>query len=62
MTRKSMLLIGIAMVWLSVSGGLAISAQDKYTVKVTGGLASLSSEDTKHGRQSPSVGTTGWSL
>ena len=39
MTRKSMLLVGIAMVWLSVSGGLANSAQDKYTVKVTGGLA-----------------------
>jgi hypothetical protein len=39
MRRKSMLMIGIAMIWLSVLGGLAISAQDKYTVKVTGGLA-----------------------
>jgi hypothetical protein len=27
------------MVWLSVLGGLVISAQDKYTVKVPGGLA-----------------------
>ena len=32
-------MIGIAMVWLPVLGGLAISAQDKYTVKVPGGLA-----------------------
>ena len=39
MRRKSMLIIGIAMIWLSVLGGLAISAQDKYTVKVPGGLA-----------------------
>ena len=34
-----MLMIGIAVIWLSVLGGLAISAQDKYTVKVPGGLA-----------------------
>ena len=26
--------------WVAVLGGLAISAQDKYTVKVPGGLAS----------------------
>ena len=39
MNRKSMLTIGIATVWLAVVGGLAISAQDKYTVKVPGGLA-----------------------
>ena len=43
MSRKSMLTIGIATVWLAVMGGLAISAQDagqsKYTVKVPGGLA-----------------------
>jgi hypothetical protein len=31
--------IGIATVWLGVLGGLAISAQDKYSVKVPGGLA-----------------------
>ncbi len=36
MRRKSMLMIGIAMIWLSVLGGLAISAQDKYTVQVPG--------------------------
>ena len=39
MNRKSMLTIGIATIWLAVLGGLAISAQDKYTVKVPGGLA-----------------------
>src|SRR4051812_12504317 len=38
MNRKSMLTIGIT-VWVSVLGGLVISAQDKYTVKVPGGLA-----------------------
>jgi hypothetical protein len=39
MNRKSMVMIGITTVWLAVLGGLAISAQDKYTVKVPGGLA-----------------------
>jgi hypothetical protein len=39
MSRKSMWTIGIATVWLAVLSGLAISAQDKYTVKVPGGLA-----------------------
>ena len=39
MNRKGMLTIGIATVWLAVFAGLAISAQDKYTVKVPGGLA-----------------------
>jgi hypothetical protein len=34
-----MLTIGIATVVLAVSSGLAISAQDKYTLKVPGGLA-----------------------
>src|SRR6185295_7830548 len=37
--RTSKLMIGIATVWLAVMGGLAISAADKYTVKVPGGLA-----------------------
>ena len=39
MNRKSMLTIGIATVWLAVLGGRTFSAQDKYTVKVPGGLA-----------------------
>jgi len=40
MNRKSMLTIGTASLVLAVlGGGLAISAQDKYTVKVPGGLA-----------------------
>ena len=39
MNRMSVLTIGIATVWLAALGGLVISAQDKYTVKVPGGLA-----------------------
>jgi hypothetical protein len=39
MNRKSMLTIGIATVWLAVLGVRTFSAQDKYTVKVPGGLA-----------------------
>jgi hypothetical protein len=39
MNRKSMLMIGTTTVWLAVLSGLAISAQDKYSVKVPGGLA-----------------------
>jgi hypothetical protein len=39
MTRKSIFTIGTAAVWLVVVGGCAIYAQDKYSVKVPGGLA-----------------------
>jgi hypothetical protein len=39
MNRTSMVTVGIATVWLAALGGLAISAQDKYDVKVPGGLA-----------------------
>ena len=39
MNGKRMLTIGITTVWLAVLGGLAIPAQDKYNVKVPGGLA-----------------------
>jgi hypothetical protein len=39
MHRKSMLTIGFTMVCLAALGGVAISAQDKYSVKVPGGLA-----------------------
>src|SRR3954463_8599406 len=39
MTRKSRLTIGITAIWLAALGGFASSAQDKYTVKVPGGLA-----------------------
>ena len=38
MNRKRMLTVGIA-VWAAVLSGLVISAQDKYAVKVPGGLA-----------------------
>jgi Cytochrome P460 len=40
MNRKSMLTIGIAAAaWLAILAGRAVSAQDKYAVKVPGGLA-----------------------
>jgi hypothetical protein len=39
MKQKSVMTIGITAGWLAVLGGLAIAAQDKYTVKVPGGLA-----------------------
>jgi hypothetical protein len=39
MNRRSVLMIGLATAWLAVLGGRAMSAQDKYTVKVPGGLA-----------------------
>jgi hypothetical protein len=61
MSRRSMLTIWIATLWLAVLGGLAISAQDKYTVKVPGGLTFSEFGDTKDGRPFPSVGTQAWS-
>ena len=39
MNRKSMLTIGITAAIVAVFGATAIAAQDKYTVKVPGGLA-----------------------
>jgi hypothetical protein len=39
MNRKSVLTVGVAAVWLAILSGLVISAGDKYTVKVPGGLA-----------------------
>lgn len=45
MTRKSTLMIGIAAVWLAVVGGQAMSTQDKYTLKVPGGLAFAESKE-----------------
>jgi hypothetical protein len=39
MNRKNMLTIGITAVGLAVLGAEGVSAQDKYTVKVPGGLA-----------------------
>jgi hypothetical protein len=42
MSRKSMLTIGITTVWLTALGGFAISAQDKYTVRVPGAFFQVS--------------------
>ena len=41
---------------LAVLGGSAISAQDRYTVKVPGGLAFSEFRGYEDGRLSPSVG------
>jgi hypothetical protein len=38
MSRRSRLTIGIATIWLAALGVLAVSAQDKYAVKVPDGL------------------------
>jgi hypothetical protein len=39
MKRSGMVTIGFVAVWMGAVAGLALSAQDKYTVKVPGGLA-----------------------
>jgi hypothetical protein len=39
MNRKNMLVIAVATLWFAVLSGFAVSAQDKYAVKVPGGLA-----------------------
>ncbi len=39
MNRKSMWVIGAVMLALAVVSGVAVSAQDKYTLKLPGGLA-----------------------
>ena len=52
MKSKTMLTIATATVALAVLGGAAISAQDKYSLKVPGGLAFSSSGDTRTGRLS----------
>jgi cytochrome P460 len=39
MNHKGMLTIGITAAWVAALAGLVMSAQDKYTVKVPGGLA-----------------------
>jgi len=49
--RKSMLTIGIAIVSLAVLGGLALSAQDKYTVKMPGGSRSPDYVFTEYGKR-----------
>ena len=39
MNPKDLLMVGMVTLWLAVLGGLAVSAEDKYAVRVPGGLA-----------------------
>ena len=39
MNRRRALTISLTVVWLAFLGGFAVSAQDKYSGKVPGGLA-----------------------
>ena len=56
MTRNSSwLMVIIAVVLVALVGDRAISAQDKYALKVPNGLRSPSSRDTKVGRAFLSV-------
>ena len=55
MTKSLSLLLLIIPGVLVVLSGAAISAQDKYTLQVPGGLAFSEFRDTRIGRLSPSV-------
>ena len=39
MNRRRLVMMAVAIGWLAVLSGIAMSAEDKYTVKVPGGLA-----------------------
>ena len=54
--------IAFAATVFTVLGGMALAQQDKYTVKVPGGLAFSEFRGYEAGRPSPSVGTKRWSL
>jgi hypothetical protein len=62
MKFKTMTMISAITGVLAVMGGWAIAAQDKYTVAGRMGWRSLTSEDTKTGRQSGRVTPTGKTL
>jgi hypothetical protein len=51
--RQNIPAIVIIAVLLAVLGGMALAAQDRFTLKVPEGSRFLSSEDMKHGRMSP---------
>jgi len=55
MKSKKMLTIPAIAVLFAVMGSWAILAQDKYTLKVPGGLAFSGSKDTSPGSSSPSA-------
>ena len=62
MTKILSSIVVIGAVVLAVLGGRAISAQDKYTVKVPGGLAFSEFRGYEGWQVLPSVRTTRWSL
>ena len=55
MTRRAFPVIVSVALLLAAVGGIALAAQDKYTVKVPDGLAFAEFRDTKSGRSSPLV-------
>jgi hypothetical protein len=60
MKRKSIGVVVVVGVFLSVLVALAMAAQDKYTLKVPGGLAFSEFRGYENGRPSPSVRTESW--
>ena len=61
MKKTQITAIAFAAIVLTVLDGMALAQQDKYTLKVPGGLAFSEFRDTEGGRPSPSVGTKRWS-
>jgi hypothetical protein len=57
MKRNSIVVIVFVGVFLCVLAGLAMAAQDKYTLKVPGGLSFSEFRGSRPGRLSPSVRT-----
>ena len=55
--KKALISIISAVILGILAAGAAISAQDRYSLKVPGGLAFPSSRDTRPGRPSLSVTT-----
>jgi hypothetical protein len=53
MNSKSMVTIAIVTVLLAVLGGVAISAQDKYTLQLPNGIAFSDFRGYEHWRLSP---------
>ena len=55
MKKTQITAIAFASIVLTALGGMALAQQDKYTLKVPGGLAFSGSGDTRAGRLLPPV-------